>query len=340
MRRAVAGDAVLRVPRHVPGVLLHVAVASAVAMLAAEDVGVKRGVVVGVHAVPDIGAQLHEEDLAPSIGVDLRKLLLGFLRRHAEAQGAQPRSELAAVNPAVGTSVHLLEDLPQLCKPEDVEQQGVKLSLLHPVVAVPVLQRGLLVGAHQRRLGVQPLGPRTAFRHLDHQLVDLRQADDVVAIVVEAAPQLLQIRGVDQAVGLHVGIQRHPQLHELVVARGHRRATHVGILPPLPVLLADDPLLLAVGWRGGLGGLHVSPTLVAVIHHFADYPPALAGVEQVARRHAPSHPRGHAVVLDLHGLIDVADEGEPSIGSPTLDLDGGRHGQQRVRAVWRARPGC
>mmetsp|Transcript_91454 Transcript_91454/g.255459 ORF Transcript_91454/g.255459 Transcript_91454/m.255459 type:complete len:613 (+) Transcript_91454:72-1910(+) len=337
VRRPVAGDAMLRVPSDVAGVLLHVAVAGAVAVLPAQDVRVELGVVVGVHAVPDVCAELDEEDLAAVVGVDLLELLLCLLRRHLQAQRAHAGGELAAVDAAVGARVDLLEDLEQLGEPEDVQQQRVELGLLDPVVAVAVLQGGLLVGAHEGRLRVQPLRPRAPLDHLDDHLVDLGQADDVVPVVVQAAPQLLQVRGVDEAVGPHVRVQGHAQLHELVVARREGGDLHVRIRAPLAVGVADLPLVLAVRGRLAFAGLAVGPTLVAVVHDLADDPAALARVEEVAGRDAPRHPSRGAVVLHLHGLVGVADKGEPRRRRPALDLDRGGHGLQALYARARAR---
>mmetsp|Transcript_64232 Transcript_64232/g.186227 ORF Transcript_64232/g.186227 Transcript_64232/m.186227 type:complete len:224 (+) Transcript_64232:1415-2086(+) len=208
----------------------------------------------------------------------------------------------------------------------------MELMFLYEVVPVAVLQGGLLVCAHERGLGVHPRWPHLALDHLDYEFVNLGQADDIVPIVVEAAPQLLQVRRLDEAILFHVRIEGHAQLNELVVARGHRCASDLRVCAPLVVRIANGPLLpTAIGGRLAVAGFDERPTLVAVVHHLAEHPPSFPGVEQVSRRHAARHEGGHTIVLHLHGLVHIIDEGESRVRRPALDLDRGRHCAQLHR---------
>mmetsp|Transcript_102236 Transcript_102236/g.289534 ORF Transcript_102236/g.289534 Transcript_102236/m.289534 type:complete len:201 (+) Transcript_102236:808-1410(+) len=186
------------------------------AMLAGNDVGGEVRVRLGVHALPDVRAELHEEDLPAVVGVHLVELLHDLRLRELQPQLAQPPAELVDVHPAVVT-VDGVEYPEELVEPEDVQDECVEFLLLDPVVPVTIHKDGLLVRAHQRWLVVEPSGPCAAGHQLDHHFVYLCKAHDVVAIVVEPLPQFLQLRPVVQAQLVHLPVHRHPQLHELVV---------------------------------------------------------------------------------------------------------------------------
>mmetsp|Transcript_64231 Transcript_64231/g.186219 ORF Transcript_64231/g.186219 Transcript_64231/m.186219 type:complete len:205 (+) Transcript_64231:1219-1833(+) len=201
----------------------------------------------------------------------------------------------------------------------------MKLFFLHPIITVAVLQSGLLVCAHERGLGIQPLGPDSIPRHLDDELVDLCEAYDIVPIEIEATPKFLQVGCLDEAVLPHVCVQRHAQLHKHVVARWHRSTSDLWVRPPLIVVVAKRPRVVALLRRLAVAGLHKGPAFVAIVHDLADDPPALAGVEEVAGRHPTRHKGGHTVMLDLHGLVNIVDEREPCVRRAALDLDCRRH---------------
>ena len=136
--------------------------------------------------IPD--AELLKQDDATVVRVHLVKLLLGLrlVDRHAEL--VRTGHELGKVEAAVVVSVDLLEGLKQLVEVEQVRKQLRKLLGLDPGVAVTaILERGLLVRPHHRRLVVEE---RVA---LDHQLVDLGQADQLVVVKVHGVPHLVEL---------------------------------------------------------------------------------------------------------------------------------------------------
>mmetsp|Transcript_53504 Transcript_53504/g.148399 ORF Transcript_53504/g.148399 Transcript_53504/m.148399 type:complete len:346 (-) Transcript_53504:606-1643(-) len=96
------------------------AVARLLGVLAAEDVRVELGVVVGVHPIPYVGAELDEEHLPAAVRVDLLELLLRLCGRHGEAQHRQRCDELSGVDPPIATGVHHAEDLPKFPEPEQI----------------------------------------------------------------------------------------------------------------------------------------------------------------------------------------------------------------------------
>jgi len=293
------------------------------AVLAGHDVGIEVGVGVRVDAVPDVRAELDEEDLPAAVGVDLLELVRRLRVAQADADLGEAGLELVDVHPAV-VAVHVVEDLEKLPEPEHVQEERVELGLLHPVVAVAVQEGRLLVGAHEGRLAVEPLGPAAAVGHLDGQLVDLREANDVVAVEVEPLPQGLQGVDLDQAILAHVGVQRHPELHELVLGGRHRNRLDVGVLRPGVVLAAAVPGARARGRvRGVARVLDVRPAARAVVDLLADAPPSLPGVEEVPRGHVAGHPARLVVVLDQHGLVGVVDQ--RMAAGAAGDLDGSRH---------------
>mmetsp|Transcript_36729 Transcript_36729/g.95137 ORF Transcript_36729/g.95137 Transcript_36729/m.95137 type:complete len:269 (+) Transcript_36729:417-1223(+) len=159
--------------------------------LARADVGVEGLVVVRAHAVADVPAELDEQDLTTTIGVHLLELLLDLRPGQLQAQLRQPALELAQVHAAIATA-DLAEDHEELVEPEQVQQEIGKLVLVNPSVSLLTAERRLLVGPHQRGLVVQPRRPRATADHLEDKFVDLREANDVVAVKVESLPQRLQ----------------------------------------------------------------------------------------------------------------------------------------------------
>mmetsp|Transcript_793 Transcript_793/g.1911 ORF Transcript_793/g.1911 Transcript_793/m.1911 type:complete len:304 (+) Transcript_793:370-1281(+) len=157
------------------------------AALSGDDVAVKVGVVIRVDALPDVGAELDKEHLAAVVAVDLFELVLRLLGAQVQAQRAEAPGELVHVDAAVVAGVDDLENLPQLVEPEDVQQQSAELLLFDPVVPVAVLEDRLLVGAHQGRLVVED---RVV---IHHEFVDLRERDDIVAVVVDAVPERVEL---------------------------------------------------------------------------------------------------------------------------------------------------
>mmetsp|Transcript_55118 Transcript_55118/g.118308 ORF Transcript_55118/g.118308 Transcript_55118/m.118308 type:complete len:353 (-) Transcript_55118:516-1574(-) len=158
------------------------------ALLAGDNVPVEGRIRIRIHAMSDVRAELYEEDLATMVGVNLVELIHGLGLTQAQAQLAHASRELASIDSAVVTSVDDVEHLPELVEPEDVEQKRVELELLDPIVAVAILQDCFLVGAHQRRLVVEPFGPSATRNHLNYHLVDLGKAHNTVAVEVQPLP--------------------------------------------------------------------------------------------------------------------------------------------------------
>mmetsp|Transcript_81722 Transcript_81722/g.243687 ORF Transcript_81722/g.243687 Transcript_81722/m.243687 type:complete len:324 (-) Transcript_81722:599-1570(-) len=140
---ALLADEVLR-----SGLVAAVPAQALPTLLTRHDVSVKVGRGIRIHALPDVCAELHKQDLPTVVGVDPVELLHRLLVREVQAQLAHARLEFAGINAAVGPAVHDLEDLPQLVEPKDIQQQFMELTLLDPVVSITVLQDGLLVGTH------------------------------------------------------------------------------------------------------------------------------------------------------------------------------------------------
>mmetsp|Transcript_77744 Transcript_77744/g.200146 ORF Transcript_77744/g.200146 Transcript_77744/m.200146 type:complete len:266 (+) Transcript_77744:649-1446(+) len=215
------------------------------AVLTRNDIGIEVSRRVWVHTIPDVGAELDEEDLPTSVLVDLLKLCHGLGFGEVEAKLLHASLELPRVDAAVITSVHAMENLIELTEPEHVQQQGVELRLLHPVITIAILENGLLVSAHEGRLVVDEGRPRTTIAHLNSQLVDLSEAHNVVAVEVQSLPQGLQAGHLDEAVLAHVGVQCKPKLHELVLRRRHRRALDIRVRAPFAVLVTAGPSVRA-----------------------------------------------------------------------------------------------
>mmetsp|Transcript_131104 Transcript_131104/g.327091 ORF Transcript_131104/g.327091 Transcript_131104/m.327091 type:complete len:293 (-) Transcript_131104:40-918(-) len=272
--------------------------------------------------MPHPCAKLNEKDLSASIGVDFRKFHLCLLCVQVEPQAVQARSEFAHIDSAVGACVHSTEHLPKLAEPEDVEKKCVELFFLYPIVTIAILEDCLLICTHERRLVVQISGPHTICCEFYNHLVDFSEAYDVVAIVVQAAPQLFQVGRFYKAIRLHVSIQSQTQLYELVVAGRHGLARNSGVRAPLPIPVAHSPWSLTIMRRSAAGiGLHEGPTLVAIIEHLAHNPPPLACMEEVPRGHTSRDPSGRTIMLGRHRLIHIIDEGKARIRVATCKFD-------------------
>mmetsp|Transcript_52992 Transcript_52992/g.85810 ORF Transcript_52992/g.85810 Transcript_52992/m.85810 type:complete len:240 (+) Transcript_52992:808-1527(+) len=144
-----------------------------IALFSGEDVSVYGAISIRMNTAAHIRTELHEQNLTSVVFVDLVKLHFSLLSGQAQTQAAHATRKLCGVNAPVVPLVHDGEDLPQLVEPEDVEQQGVELPFLHPIVAIAIYQNGLLVRTHQGWLVIQPIGPRTTANHLHYHLVDL-----------------------------------------------------------------------------------------------------------------------------------------------------------------------
>mmetsp|Transcript_101046 Transcript_101046/g.325420 ORF Transcript_101046/g.325420 Transcript_101046/m.325420 type:complete len:328 (-) Transcript_101046:8-991(-) len=296
--------------------------------LARGDVGVEGLVVVRVDAVADVRAELDEQNLATTVDIHLLPLLLCLLRAHLQAQLRQTSLELAHVDAAV--TGDLVENLEQLVEPENVQQEIGKLALVHPIVALLTAHRRLLVRTHQRRLVVQPRRPMSATHHVDDHSVDLREADDVVAVHVEGLPHRLQRIGSAQAILVQLTLQRQSKLDEFVVGRERPSHVHILIGTPLTVCVAAHPRALGLSGVGtSILGIAITPG--AVVHSLADHPTGFAGVEQIASLRRASHPNRPVVVHATSGLIRAVDELlMPALSPSELHRRGGRRHAARL----------
>mmetsp|Transcript_9188 Transcript_9188/g.25696 ORF Transcript_9188/g.25696 Transcript_9188/m.25696 type:complete len:225 (+) Transcript_9188:652-1326(+) len=182
------------------------------ASLPRDDVRIEIRFCIWVDALPNVCAEFHEEDLSSMVPVNLVEFFHCLALREGQAQCAQPPRKLPDIDTSVSAGVDHLEDLPELVEPEDVQKEGMELLLFNPVIAVTILQDSLLVSTHQRRLVVQPGWPRATRHELNDKLVNFCQANNVVAIEVQALPHCFQRLQVVDSQLLQLLVERHPQL--------------------------------------------------------------------------------------------------------------------------------
>mmetsp|Transcript_88376 Transcript_88376/g.205623 ORF Transcript_88376/g.205623 Transcript_88376/m.205623 type:complete len:285 (+) Transcript_88376:55-909(+) len=183
-------------------------------------------------------AELVEEDHAAAILVDLVEVVPRLHLRALDPAEREAVLELWEAQPPV-IAVDLVKDPIDLVEVEYVGQQLLELPLLDEVTSVAGADR-LPVGTHQRGFVIEH------WVQLHYELVDLSQRDDVVAIVVEAVPEI-----VERLVALGGGLDL---LFEVVEVLDALLCDEVfgcgpGVVRPqvLVALLAGDDVSIKVG---------------------------------------------------------------------------------------------
>mmetsp|Transcript_47967 Transcript_47967/g.111217 ORF Transcript_47967/g.111217 Transcript_47967/m.111217 type:complete len:203 (+) Transcript_47967:58-666(+) len=134
----------------------------------------------------EVFAELIKEDDATTVPVHTVEVLPRFSLGHLGADDAEEFLELSETQAPVMVGVLTCEEPEELVEVEEVAQQCFEFALLHPIVVLDTAHGGL-VGTHKSRLVVEQ------WVALHHELVDLGQRHDVVAVEVEMAPELPQL---------------------------------------------------------------------------------------------------------------------------------------------------